>query len=186
MIHSTARPRNCSSFYDHFVWCLNFEEGSTLLWPNRSEVQNGTPQGPAPYPLLGFRCASSDQKRKATSAAATSDHLPSSGFVSASSPAAPSSGVLVLLSYQQQKILLWTKVSPAAMLRKEALCDLFVSDTELKRCSKVLDYLKGNDTVVDVDVPGCDPNERFLKPSDLARLLALAVLKWIIALHSAG
>ncbi|CAL5090841.1 unnamed protein product [Urochloa decumbens] len=78
------------------------------------------------------------------------------------------------------------KVPPASMKAKELLWELFTSDKESKSYSKLLDYMKGEDSVVEVDVPGCDPDLRHLKSTDLARLLTLSILEWFSWLHSAG
>ncbi|CAN6173875.1 unnamed protein product [Urochloa humidicola] len=72
------------------------------------------------------------------------------------------------------------------MKAKELLWELFTSDKESKSYSKLVDYMKGVDSVIEVDVPGCDPNQRHLKSTDLAKLLALRILQWFSWLHSAG
>ncbi|CAN6224012.1 unnamed protein product, partial [Urochloa humidicola] len=78
------------------------------------------------------------------------------------------------------------KVPLATMKAKELLWELFTSDKESKSYSKLVDYMKGEDSVTEVDVPGCDPNQRHLKSTDLAKLLALRILQWFSWLHSAG
>jgi hypothetical protein len=46
--------------------------------------------------------------------------------------------------------------------------------------------MKGKASVVEVGVPGCNPNQQHLKSTGLARLLTQAILEWSSSLHSAG
>lgn len=71
-------------------------------------------------------------------------------------------------------------------MKASLLHSFFISEVESKTCSKLLDYFNGGDSVIDVQVPGCDPHERHLKPTDPSKYLEAKAVKWITTIHCYG